>query len=383
MAGYIGKVQITENTANAVLISSTMYGICRTDNDVAAKTVISTDDNSGSFINNNYDNLTPGTTIHVKFINGNILSTNLTLRVGSTSACPIDGKCICDANNIISFTLDENGHWVVNDNVDTQLNFINNNYNAETNKIATEADLLALNLHEAAHKDVDTSINITNNTSENLPTTAAVAAYVQEQTGGLSGLTGAMHFRGVANPLPNATSQSTFNSYESGDVIVSGNNKEYVYLKAATAAESEWIELGDEGSYALKSNTATVIGLQQNSFTTNTLPHLDIDTVSVPNVISAGSAATLETDTYTIPNVTAVNQPTTMSVTNGVLNITPGVAATFGTSFTVGSVRSFETNTPAQLGTPFSIGSSSNWSAGTQVALQTQATTVVVPDSNS
>jgi len=60
-----------------------------------------------------------------------------------------------------------------------------------------------------------------------------------------------MHFRGNVNPLPDATDTSTYNDYISGDVVLGPNDKEYVYLKGDSAANSRWIELGDEGSYVL------------------------------------------------------------------------------------------------------------------------------------
>jgi len=65
MPSYIGKVQISGG--DPVLIGSTLYGICTTAANEVAKTVGTTDNNSGKFINNSYDNLIQGTTIHVKF----------------------------------------------------------------------------------------------------------------------------------------------------------------------------------------------------------------------------------------------------------------------------------------------------------------------------
>jgi len=64
-----------------------------------------------------------------------------------------------------------------------------------------------------------------------------------------------MHFRGEVSSLPNET--TSFNDYLSGDVVLGPNNKEYVYKKGNTAAESSWIELGDEGSYVLASSQST------------------------------------------------------------------------------------------------------------------------------
>ena len=80
MASYIGKVQISGDN-DAALIGSTLYGICTTAAATAAKTIIggeNGDDNSGKFINAHYDNLIQGTTIHVKFMQGNTATNNVT-----------------------------------------------------------------------------------------------------------------------------------------------------------------------------------------------------------------------------------------------------------------------------------------------------------------
>ena len=255
MAGYVGKVQITGGATS--LVGSTLYGICSTSASTAAKRVTNSENNSGKFIN---DNLTTdpiqGTTIHVKFTQGNTVASNVTLIVGSganVQSHAVVGKCVCDAGTIISFTYDENQQWVVNDNVNTEYVF-KTEYNETNKRIITENDVGA-----ASAKGVDTSITVSNTDSVNLPTTAAVAAYVQEQTGGLSGLTGAMHFRGTIDaqhwPISEADSYA---DYISGDVVLAPNDKEYVYVKGNSAATSEWIELGDESSYALKSSTDTV-----------------------------------------------------------------------------------------------------------------------------
>jgi len=101
-----------------------------------------------------------------------------------------------------------------------------------------------------------------------------------------------MHFKGSVAAIPPASG-----TYESGDVVLlSSTNKEYVY------DGSNWILLGDEGSYALKTNTASVI--KSATFTQNTLPTLTVTAVSIPNVTSAGTAPTLTTTAVSIPNVT-------------------------------------------------------------------------------
>jgi len=127
-----------------------------------------------------------------------------------------------------------------------------------------------------------------------LPTAAAVAAYVQEQTGGLSGLTGAMHFRGSVDPLPDATDASTYSDYISGDVVLGPDDKEYVYLKGDSAANSEWIELGDEGSYVLQTSQTTDIIDEVTSWNAGTLPQLTVTDTAVSNVTTTpGTAAQL------------------------------------------------------------------------------------------
>jgi len=81
-----------------------------------------------------------------------------------------------------------------------------------------------------------------------------------------------MHFRGNENPLPEATSTSTYEKYISGDVVLGPNNKEYVYLKGEDAASSKWIELGDEGSYVMKSSQTTDTIDEVTTWTDGTLP---------------------------------------------------------------------------------------------------------------
>ena len=62
-----------------------------------------------------------------------------------------------------------------------------------------------------------------------------------------AGLTGAMHFKGVVTSDP-TSAEFDKSSYEAGDVVLFGN-KEYVFN------ENTFVELGDEGSYVLKTTT--------------------------------------------------------------------------------------------------------------------------------
>ena len=96
-----------------------------------------------------------------------------------------------------------------------------------------DADVRALlNTYKGAVKyDVDTTFSAD---SENLATSKAIAAYLEDA---ITGLTGAMHFIGVKEALPESGAD--------GDIVIVGT-AEYVY------SNGNWIEIGDEGVYATK-----------------------------------------------------------------------------------------------------------------------------------
>lgn len=70
---------------------------------------------------------------------------------------------------------------------------------------------------------------------------------VNDLKGQIGGVTGALHFKGVVAELP-----VDLSTYNEGDVILVGN-KEYVCNDED--GTKSWVELGDEGSYALKTTT--------------------------------------------------------------------------------------------------------------------------------
>lgn len=105
-----------------------------------------------------------------------------------------------------------------------------------------EARQLLLALGNAAKKDVAAGVSADD---QGLVTGAQVQAAI-------AGLSGAMHFRGVVESLP-----ATTEGYEDGDVILVGT-KEYV------CSAGKWVELGDEGIYALKSVTIGTQDLSKN-----------------------------------------------------------------------------------------------------------------------
>ena len=76
-----------------------------------------------------------------------------------------------------------------------------------------------------------------------------------------AGLTGAMHFVGTSTTDPTSTTGPTVDgqaySGKSGDVVL-WNKKEFVY------DGTKWTELGDEGSYALKTTTVNGHSLEGN-----------------------------------------------------------------------------------------------------------------------
>lgn len=97
-------------------------------------------------------------------------------------------------------------------------------------------------LGTAAQKDVAAGVSAG---EQGLVTGAQVQAAI-------AGLSGAMHFAGKVDALPESTS-----GYESGDVILVGT-KEYI------CDGDKWVELGDEGIYALKSVTIGTQDLSNN-----------------------------------------------------------------------------------------------------------------------
>lgn len=383
MASYIGKVQIGEN--NPVLVGSTLYGICYTAagtvlKDITAATMGQDNLITEDYVNTSYDRLLRGSTIHIKFVYGNEVTSGASLLVGTlTSSQVVDGDFTCAPNTIISFTLDENNHWVVNDNVNTIYTFAegttDGSFSVSING-AAPSSVTVHGLNEGAYKAVSTTF--TNTASVDIPTVAAVAQYVSAQTGGLAGLTGAMHFRGIAtseptgSEIPSGIIDYTDSTPQAGDVVLYGD-KEYVW------SGTVWELLGDEGSYALKTSTGTAIN--SVTFTANTLPELSITSTTVSNVaVTPGTAASLITTAVSIPNVTQAGTPTTASVSGGILVITSGTATVLGNAISVTAVNSFTANSPTVVNsTTVIVGSASGWNAGAVAQFDSSTTSVIVP----
>ena len=392
MSGYVGKVKIGDDIS---LVGSTLYGICNSQASSATKTVIATDNNSGKFINNNYNQLLQGTTIHVKFVNGNTVTNNLTLQVGTVeTAQNIVGNCVCSANTIISFTLDENEDWVVNDNIDTDTTYTfatgtTNGTISVTPAGGTAQSVSVYGLQGSAYKGVITNIG-QNTTSEDLPTTSAVVAYVQTQTGGLAGLTGAMHFRGIAtqavtdggveDPVITNYDFGTNGANAVGGDVVLWNNQEYVWT------ETQWELLGDEGSYALKSSidTITEVASAQTVSVGSASGWNAGGQASLSIAADTNTAASLTEHSVSIPYIENVGSPTTASVSAGILTITPGDTPSFATTpITVKEIGTFTPNVPAQINFTTNTLPQLTVTPTDTSKITTNDTVVVVPNSNN
>lgn len=124
----------------------------------------------------------------------------------------------------------------------------------------------------------------------------ATETYVDNKT---AGLTGAMHFKGTVSSLP-----TDFSTYDSGDVVLCGN-KEYVCDKTGTTPK--WVELGDEGSYVLKTQEINGHALSGDI----TLTASDVGALSSDTTIpTKTSQLTNDSGYITSAPVTSVNSKT-------------------------------------------------------------------------
>ena len=109
---------------------------------------------------------------------------------------------------------------------------------------------------------------------------------VNDLKGQIGGVTGALHFKGVVAKLP-----VDLSTYSEGDVILVGN-KEYVCNDED--GTKSWVELGDEGSYALKTTTVNGKPLSANITLTAT------DVGADPTGTAAGLIAGLDVAAVTV-----------------------------------------------------------------------------------
>lgn len=167
----------------------------------------------------------------------------------------------------------------------------------------------------------------------------------------------------LPNTLPNNYSP------QAGDIIAdSTSHKEYIYNGTI------WRELGDEGSYALKSKTDTAIKSASVNYTAQTLSNNTFSGLTA--VATAGTLPSLTTTEVTITGMATEGTPTTAEVTNGTLVITVGTAPTKAAAQTFDSVGTF---TQGAMPT-FTTGSTTvGISAGGATLSADETITVVVP----
>lgn len=139
-----------------------------------------------------------------------------------------------------------------------------------------DADARALldQLGDAAKKNVAAGVS---SSDTGLVTGAQVASAI-------ANLEGAMHFRGTFDTLPAVT------NYNAGDVVIVGTKE---YILSEQDKTKTWVELGDEGIYALKSFT---IGTQDLDGT--------FDLAILKTDLGLGSLAYKSNATGTVPGQT-------------------------------------------------------------------------------
>lgn len=395
MASYIGKVQIGPD-GDQIPIGSTLYGVCTDGVTEAAKEVTLPD----------FDRFMHGITVQVRFVYGNSVTTGVTLQVGSTAPFPVVGNCVCAANDIIAFTLSQTNDgttWYANHSILVQEGSTDGTIKVAGQEVAvhglgsaayenTNAFATATQGQKADNampKDGGTftgPVFMSESTTDSSEALAiATKDYVLSKTAGLSGLTGAMHFRGSVNPLPDATVSNTYTTYDSGDVVLGPNNKEYVYYKGNDAASSRWIELGDEGSYVLQSSQSTANINNVTGLTSGTLPTLTpVSTTASLVTVAPGTAPSLSTDTAAIPVVTQAGTATTATVNGGVLTITVGSNTKLSqTNASVISTVSFQAGTTPSIITSndvtFGAVDNNSFNGGAFPTVVSSPVTVVVP----
>lgn len=223
---YVSKITAGGTTG---LIGSSLYGTCTTAAATSAKVATLAD----------FDALVTGVTVHIKFTYSNTAS-NATLKVGSTDAKDLcrygttrvgtTEKASWKAGSIVSFTYDGTS-WVMNDYIEDTNDDTKNTagstdsssklflvgatsqaaspqtYSQDTAYVGTDGHLYSdskqvvnlsgsqaltnktyngYSLAGACAKAVDSSISV-GSSSTNLPTSAAVVAYVDSQMGDVAG----------------------------------------------------------------------------------------------------------------------------------------------------------------------------------------------------
>ena len=174
---------------------------------------------------------------------------------------------------------------------------------------------------------------------------------VNDLKGQIGGLSGALHFKGVVAELP-----VDLSTYNEGDVILVGN-KEYVCNDED--GSKSWVELGDEGSYALKTTTvngkplsanitltATDVGADPAGTASNAIAALDVSAITVGANQTLASIS--QTDGIIAATPVAINIE--QSQVNGLTAAIAGKANTADVTALQGSVANIEANVEAIQG---------------------------------
>lgn len=174
---------------------------------------------------------------------------------------------------------------------------------------------------------------------------------VNDLKGQIGGVTGALHFKGVVEELPEDLS-----TYNEGDVILVGN-KEYVCNDED--GTKSWVELGDEGSYALKTTTvngkplsanitltATDVGADPAGTASNAIAALDVSAITVGANQTLASIS--QTDGIIAATPVAINIE--QSQVNGLTAAIASKANTTDVTAIQGTVSNIEANVEAIQG---------------------------------
>lgn len=134
---------------------------------------------------------------------------------------------------------------------------------------------------------------------------------------------------------------------------------------------------------SLTSSSYTIKGI--NAITDGTAASLTTDTLTIPNVTAAGSAASLTTSSYTVKTVSAWSAGSaatvpTLTVSDTTLIWTAGsngsAPSLTSSSYTIKGVNVFTANTVPTLGTAFTVKSVNAFTANTPTAVTTSSYTV-------
>lgn len=154
----------------------------------------------------------------------------------------------------------------------------------EENGIIAQGTGADIELGTAANADVATDAIAAESTDANLVSAAQVATFVKGQ---IKGLSGAMHFIGVATPTEGQTDIQAIQAlYAEGETpkagdfaVISTNGLEYVFNG------TNWVKLGDELTYVTKSTTIAGVDLEDNITKNELLTALNVKDGAQVNVI--------------------------------------------------------------------------------------------------